>query len=175
MTTKLFFSWIIIVTFLWVGTASTLQAQTQPAEQAIITTSAIANISADKVWEVLRQMDNIPDLTQAVGSLTWTGPKGVGGIRKCLTPDKSGYFIEEILAFDDAARTYQWQVKEGVPAKNVFNSFRVVDLGYNQSMIVFTSNFEFMENPNMTEAQFTAFLQGASKEMAGNVIALAGK
>lgn len=175
MTTKLFFSFITVFTFLWAGTHTTLQAQTSSTNPAIITTSATANISADKVWEVLRQMDNIPQLTQAVGSLTWTGPKGVGGIRRCETPDKSGYFVEEILAFDDAARTYQWHVKEGVPAKNVINSFRVVDLGYNQSMIVFTSNFEFMENPNMTEAQFTAFLQGASKEMAGNVIALAKK
>lgn len=173
MTTKYFFLLTTLLAFLGTGLSTTAQAQT--TEQALITTSITADVSADKVWMVLRQLDNIPALTSTVGSITWKGPKGVGGERRCETPDGSGYFIEKILAFDDVARSYQWHVAEGVPAKNVINSFRVVDLGYNKSMIVFRSNFEFMENPNMTEAQFTAFLQGASKEMAGNVVALARK
>ncbi|MEM1003063.1 MAG: hypothetical protein AAGH46_10485 [Bacteroidota bacterium] len=48
-----------------------------------------------------------------------------------------------------------------------------MDLGYNKCMVVFTSKFEFVENPNMSEAQFKGFLQSASYEMATNAIALA--
>ena len=145
----------------------------QQSEDAIITTSAMANTSADKVWEQIRQLDNIDKLSSTVGSLTWTGPKGVGGERKCFTPDKSAYFVEKILEFDDKERTYQWQVAEGVPAKNVINRLRVVDLGYNKSMVIFTSKFSFIENPNMSEAEFKGFLQSASYEMAKNAISLA--
>lgn len=145
----------------------------QKTQDAIITTSAIADLSADQVWEQIRKMDNIPELSSAVGSLTWTGPKGVGGERKCVTPDESGYFVEKIREFDDKERTYEWQVVEGVPAKNVINRFRVVDLGYNKCMVLFTSRFEFIENPNMSEEQFKGFLQSASYEMATNAIALA--
>ncbi|MEO0899713.1 MAG: SRPBCC family protein [Bacteroidota bacterium] len=145
----------------------------QTPEDAIITTSAVANVSADQVWAQIRKLDNIAELSSLVGSLTWKGPKGVGGERKCVTPDKSGYFIERIREFDDQKRTYEWQVVEGVPAKNVINRYRVIDLGYNKSMVVFTSRFEFIENPNMNEDQFKAFLKSASYEMASNAIALA--
>ncbi len=166
---------IIIATTLlvWGYSCSTEKAMAQTTADAVITTSAIADISADEVWAQIRKLDNIPELSSAVGSLTWTGPKGVGGQRKCVTPDKSGFFIEKIREFNDQERTYEWQVVEGVPASNVINRFRVVDLGYNRCMVVFTSRFQFIENPNMTEEQFKAFLQSASYEMATNAIALA--
>jgi len=133
------------------------------------------NASADKVWEEIRKMDNIDEVSSYVSVLTWKGTKGVGGERKCVAPDGEGYYVEKIQQFDDTQRFYQWQVIEGIPAKNVKNSFKVVDLGFNKSMIVFRSNFEFMENPNMTEEQFKAFLASASAEMATNYAALAMK
>ena len=129
--------------------------------------------SADKVWKEIRKMDNIDKVSSYVAKLSWKGNKGVGGERKCVAPDGKGYYVEKIQQFDDAQRFYQWQVIEGVPAKNVKNSFKVVDLGYNKSMIIFRSNFEFMENPNMTEEQFKAFLSGASTEIANNYAKLA--
>lgn len=129
--------------------------------------------SADKVWEQIRKMDNIDKVSSYVAKLSWKGNKGVGGERKCVAPDGKGYHVEKIQQFDDAQRFYQWQVIEGVPAKNVKNSFKVVDLGYNKSMIIFRSNFEFMENPNMTEEQFKAFLSSASAELANNYSKLA--
>lgn len=129
--------------------------------------------SADRVWEEIRKMDNIDAVSSYVAKLTWKGNKGVGGERKCVAPDRKGYYVEKIQQFDDAQRTYQWQVVEGVPAKNVKNSFKVVDLGYNKSMIIFRSNFEFMENPNITEEQFKAFLSSASAEIANNYAKLA--
>jgi len=131
------------------------------------------NTSADKVWEEIRKMDNIDKVSSYVAKLSWKGNKGVGGERKCIAPDGKGYYVEKIQQFDDAQRFYQWQVIEGVPAKNVKNSFKVVDLGYNKSMIIFRSNFEFMENPNMTEGQFKAFLSSASAEIANSYAKLA--
>ncbi|MDC7998387.1 SRPBCC family protein [Gilvibacter sediminis] len=129
--------------------------------------------SADKVWEQIRKMDNIDKISSYVAKLSWKGNKGVGGERKCVAPDGKGYYVEKIQQFDDTQRYYQWEVVEGVPAKNVKNSFKVVDLGYNKSMIIFRSNFEFMENPNMTEEQFKAFFKGASTEIVTNYAKLA--
>lgn len=128
------------------------------------------DLSADLVWEQIRKMDNIDKISSFVGKVDWTGPKGVGGTRVCTTPDGKGHFKEEILKFNDNQRTYTWQVVEGVPAKTVINSFKVVDLGLNKSMIVWTSNYEFIENPNMTEGQFRGFLQGAVTEMVENMV-----
>jgi hypothetical protein len=58
---------------------------------------------------------------------------------------------------------------EGIPAKNVINSFKIVDLGLNKSMLVWTSNYEFIQNPNMTEDQFRGFLHSAVSEMVENM------
>ena len=152
-----------------------ISAQSIPAQSKApnITYSLEANVSADKVWEQIRIMDNIDKVSSYVGTLTWKGPKGVGGERKCIAPDGKGYYVEHIKSFNDDQRSVGWQVVEGVPAKNVFNSFKVVDMGYNKSMIVFRSNFEFIENPNMTKDQFYAFLNGAIKEITHKYVELA--
>jgi hypothetical protein len=159
---------IILLTF-------SSQSMTSQMKAPDITYSVEANVSADKLWEQIRIMDNIDLVSSYVAKVTWKGPKGVGGERKCVAPDGKGYYVEKVKSFNDDQRTYQWQVTEGVPAKNVFNSFKVVDLGYNKSMIIFRSNFEFMENPNMTKPQFEAFFNAASKEIVGNYIKLAQK
>ncbi len=160
---------IIFIAFAVLATIN-LNAQNSKADLSYV---SHVEISADKVWEEIRRMDNIDEISSLVGKVDWTGPKGVGGTRVCTTPDGKGYFKENILKFDDKQRTYTWQVVEGVPAKTVINSFKVVDLGLNQSMIVWTSNYEFVENPNMTEEQFRGFLEGAVTEMVDNMIAMA--
>ena len=167
---KIFKSFSLIILF----TLSTLTSEAQN-KAPNITYSVEANVSADKVWEQIRIMDNIDQVSSYVATLSWKGPKGVGGERKCVAPDGKGYYVEKIKSFNDNLRTYKWQVTEGVPAKNVFNSFKVVDMGYNKSMIVFRSNFEFIENPNMTKDQFYGFLNGAIKEITASYIELAKK
>ena len=132
-----------------------------------------ANVSADKVWEQVRKMDNIDEVSSFVGKVTWKGPHDVNGERTCTAPDGKGYFIEKIKVYNDAERFYQWQVIEGVPAKNVVNSFRVIDLGFDRSMIVFRSNYEYMQNPNMSSEAFKGFLTKASAEIAQNYVKLA--
>ena len=140
-----------------------------------MTYSVEVDVSADKLWEQIRIMDNIDEVSSYVATVTWRGPKGVGGERKCVAPDGKGYYVEKIKSFNDEQRLLRWQVIEGVPAKNVFNSFNVIDLGFNKSLIVFRSHYEFVENPNMTKAQFEAFLGSAVKEITANYVKLAKK
>jgi len=159
---------ITVTTLLILGSLSA-NAQNSKADLSYVST---VKLSADKVWEQIRVMDNIDKISSFVGKVDWTGPKGVGGSRLCTAPDGKGKFRENIIKFDDNQRTYTWQIVEGVPAK-VTNSFKVVDLGLNKSMIVWTSDYDFMENPNMTEEQFKAFMQGAVSEMIENMVKMA--
>lgn len=150
----------------------TSQANAQKAEP-VITVVRTVDLSADELWEQLRIMDNIDQLSSMVAEVKWTGDRGVGGQRVCTSADGQGYFKESIVEFSDAERTYSYAVVEGVPAKNMVNNFKVVDLGYKKAMIVWTTSFEFLENPQMNEEQFKGFLNNAAAEMITNTIALA--
>ena len=145
------------------------QIQAQKAD-ANVTLTKVVETSADKVWSKLRQMDDIDKYSSVVAKVKWTGEKGVGGQRVCTSADGQGYFKESIIGFDDQNRTYTYALVEGVPVKGMVNSFKVVDLGYQKSMIVWTSNYEqFMQNPQMTEEQFLSFLNQSANEMIANV------
>ncbi len=155
---------IAILCTVIISTLNILQAQTPLVTEI--------ESSADDVWEQIRKMDNIDELSSFVSKVQWKGPKNVGGERVCTSADGKGHFKEKITGFNDETRTYSYQVIEGVPAKNMNNTIKVVDLGYNKSMIVWTSNFEFIENPNMTNEQFSSFLTTARVEMVENIIKL---
>ena len=156
----------LVILFAFVlGTIGVVSAQTPFVKEV--------DRSADKVWEEIRKMDNIDVLSSFVSHVKWTGPKGVGGERVCTSADGQGYFRERVTGFDDKTRTYTYQVVEGVPAKNMNNMIKVVDLGYNKSMIVWTSAYEFIQNPNMTQTQFENFLTTARVEMVDNIIKMA--
>lgn len=134
------------------------------------------NKSADEVWKVLRQMDDIDKYSSNIAKVDWTGNKGIGGIRVCWTPDGKGYFKERIVGFDDATRSYSYSLIEGAPVKGMINTFKVVDLGFNKSKIVWWTNYdEFIKNPNMTKEQFHGFMKMSVTEMADNVSAAAKK
>ncbi|WP_378184089.1 SRPBCC family protein [Aquimarina sp. SS2-1] len=154
----------VILFILLISTTNVLQAQ--------IPLVTKIESSADEVWEQIRKMDNIDELSSFVSKVQWKGPKGIGGERVCTSSDGNGYFKEKITGFNDETRTYSYQVVEGVPAKNMNNMIKVVDLGYEKSMIVWTSSFEFIENPNMTKDQFNNFLTTARAEMVENIIKL---
>ncbi len=164
---KSFFVFVIL--FFGFNTQNVFAQQGEPA----ITVAKTVNLSADKVWAQLRIMDNIDKLSSLVSKVSWSGDHGVGGERVCTAADGQGYFKESIVAFSDTERTYSYAVVEGVPAKNMINNFKVIDLGYQKSMIIWTTSFEFMDNPQMTEEQFTGFLNNAINEMIGNTIVFA--
>ncbi|WP_020566794.1 SRPBCC family protein [Neolewinella persica] len=140
------------------------------SSDAKFTHTQVVDASADKVWTVLRQMDDIDKYSSAIAKVEWTGDKGVGGARVCTAPEGQGFYKESIVAFDDNARTYSYALIEGVPVKGMVNSFKVIDLGYQKSMVVWTSNYEaFMKNPQMTEEQFGSFIKMSIGEMVANV------
>lgn len=135
-----------------------------------ITNTIIVNANADVVWSVLRELDNVDEFSTSVAQVEWKGEKGVGGQRVCTTPDGKGSFTENITAFNDQNRTYSYAVVEGVPAKGMVNTFKVVNLGYKKSAIVWFSEYDsFVQNPKMDESQFINFVDSSSKEMIANV------
>lgn len=147
------------------------QVQAQNAD-ANKTYTKVVDASADAVWTVLRKMDEIQNYSKGIAKVDWTGPKDVGGQRVCYAPDNKGFYKENIVGYDDTNRTYSYAVIEGIPVKGMVNTWNVVDLGYNKSMIVWSSKFEqFMENPQMTKEQFFGFIDQNLNEMVGNVIA----
>jgi len=143
---------------------------------ANVTLTKVVDTSADNVWGKLRQMDDIDKYSSVISKVKWTGEKGIGGQRVCTSADGQGYFKENIVAFDDQNRTYTYALVDGIPAKGMINNFKVIDLGYQKSMIVWTSNYEqFMKNPQMTEEQFLGFLNQSAGEMLTNVAIAAAK
>lgn len=163
----------LLAAFLSIGITAPLTAQSSDAN---FTVTKIVSASADQVWTVLRKMDDIDKYSSLIAKVKWDGNKGVGGQRTCTAPEGQGYFKESIVQFDDVARTYSYALLEGVPVKGMVNSFKVVDLGYQKSMIVWTSSYdEFMTNPEMTEDQFAGFINNSIQEMIGNVVKAAKK
>ncbi|MEO0573729.1 MAG: hypothetical protein AAF039_18670, partial [Bacteroidota bacterium] len=87
------------------------------------------------------------------------------------TADKPAY-TETVVEFDDEKRFYSYVV-QGVPAKNMLNSFKVVDLGYHKCMVVWNSSgWTFIENPQMNKEQFLGFLNSASDQMMSKLYEL---
>ncbi len=157
------------------GSFSTGKVVAQNSD-AQFTVTKIAEVSADDIWTILREMDDIDQYSAGIAKVTWVGNKGVGGQRTCTAPQGQGFFKESIVQFDDNARTYSYALLEGVPVKGMVNSFKVVDLGYNKSMIVWTSQYDvFMTNPQMSEEQFAGFIHSSLNEMIANVITAAKK
>ncbi len=145
---------------------------------AIVTKTQVINASADDVWERLRQLDKLEEIIPDFLANSWLvgGAKpGVGVQRSCSAPDaKKGEasYTETIVEYDDEKRFYSYAVV-GVPAKNMVNSFKVVDLGYNRCMVVWNSSgWEFMENPQMTKEQFLGFLNSAGDAMMAGLFRL---
>lgn len=146
-------------------------AQTADAD---FTFTRVVDASSDDVWGVLRDLDNIDELSKFVARVEYTGENGVGGTRVCYAPEGDGFYKESIVGFDDAGRSYRYAVTEGVPASGMVNGFKVVDLGYRKSMIVWTSSYDaFVDNPRMTEEQFRGFIESAIADMLDNVVAKA--
>ena len=163
--TALFFSFIFV--------------NTTTAQKASFVKSQIVEASADEVWERLRKLDGLEEIVPHLLTDTWlignTKP-GVGTKRSCTapgTPKGQASYTETITEFSDAERYYRYAITEGTPTKNMVNSLRVVDLGYQKCMVVWTSDREgFVKNPNMTEEQFNEFLTMAGQSVVDGVAKL---
>lgn len=159
---------LVALTILFTLGLSTTNAVAQNADAKLVHTQ-IVDKSADDVWKIVRNLD-FSKYSSTIGNVKVTGNHEAGASRVCATPDGKGQFKENILAYDNVNRTYTYAVVEGVPVKGLINNFKVVDLGFNKSMIVWWSNYEaFMKNPQMTEEQFTAFMQSSIQEITTNM------
>ena len=133
--------------------------------------SKIINKSADKFWETVRQMDKIDKYSSNIARVEWTGNMGKGGQRVCYTPDGKGYFKEKIVAYNESTRSFSYSLLEGAPVKGMVNTIQVVDLGYGRCVFVFWSHYEqFIENPQMTQEQFHAFMNSSLEEMTEKMV-----
>ena len=130
-----------------------------------MTQTLIIDTGADKLWGLVRQLDDIDKYSSTITEVEFTGNMGVGGERVCTSSDGNGFLREKIIAFDDRFRTYSYSLIEGVPVKGMVNTFKVVNLGYNKCALIWSSKYEeFLYNPDMTEEQFIAFMDSASTE-----------
>ncbi len=128
--------------------------------------SKIINMSADKLWKTVRQIDKIDKYSSNIARVEWTGKIGKGGQRVCYTPDGKGYFKEKIVAYNESAKSFSYSLLEGAPVKGMVNTIKVVDLGYDKCVFVFWSEYkQFIENPQMTQEQFHAFMTSSLEEM----------
>lgn len=69
---------IFVIALLLVGLSTGLKAQSSDAK---VTMTKIVNASADDVWTVIRQMDDLDAYSSLIGSVDWTGAHGIGGQR----------------------------------------------------------------------------------------------
>lgn len=133
-----------------------------------ISYSVSINKSADKVWKTLRQLDGLEKIAPQIfthTSINTREPK-VGCVRTCIAQDKSKW-VETIVEFSDETRFFKYQLDEGpVPAKNMVNTLRVIDLGYNKCLFVWTSTFDFLKNPNVTEKKFKELMLGSIAQIS---------
>lgn len=165
-----FFS-LLLAALTVAGFGESLSAQTADAD---LTITRVIDASADEVWAQIRDLDALAKHSTIIAKVDFQGPEAAGGQRTCTTPDGQGKFVESILEFSDANRSYRYAVVEGTPAKNLVNAFKVVDLGYNRCMIVWTSEYEaFMQNPQMTEDQFRGFMTNSLNEILDSYTAAA--
>jgi len=159
---------LVAFAFLFAFGFNNTNASAQNADAKLVHTQIVEK-SADDVWKIVRNLD-FSKYTQTIDQVKVIGQAGAGSSRVCSTPDEKGQFKENILAYDDVNRTYTYAVVEGVPVKGLINNFKVIDLGYNKSMIVWWSNYEaFMQNPQMNEQQFTAFMKSSVNEIVTNM------
>lgn len=144
-----------------------------------ITKTQIIEASADEVWERLRKIDKLEEIIPDFLASSWivdNAQPGVGVKRSCAapgTPKGQASYTEQVVEYDDEKRYYAYAVIEGIPAKNMLNSFKVIDLGYKKCLVIWHSiGGEFIENPNMTKEQFLEFLNAASDAMMAGLYKL---
>jgi len=145
--------------------AATHMAEAQKVQRPTpkVVKTRIVNAPAKKVWKEIGRLDKLEEvIPQYLSKTTLSGTPRIGVKRHCETPDGSGYFKEQIVEYDEEAMFYRYVMTEGtIPAKNVNNSARVISLGKNQSMIIWTGSFEYIENPQMSKEQLGGFFNQA--------------
>ncbi|MDN3355863.1 SRPBCC family protein [Actinomadura sp. DC4] len=97
--------------------------------------SAVLPVSADRVWEAIRDFGSIADWHPGIASAELKGGAGdqVGAVRR-LTGPGGELFVERLLILDDTARSYTYEILESpFPVRAYEATMRVTpvtDTGY---------------------------------------------
>lgn len=123
------------------------------------------NVPASEVWERLRKLDGLEEIIPEVIGKSWVidgQEPGKGAQRACAMPGQSAEeasLVEKVLEFSDEDRFYSYTITQGVPVKNMLNSFKVDELADGRSKVIWEATMgEFIENTNMTQPEFEAFV-----------------
>ena len=154
---------IVLAAIIMIAATQMAQAQKVQRPTPKVVKTRIVNAPADKVWQWIGRLDKLEEIIpQYLSKSSLNDIPKIGVKRHCETPDGSGYYKEQIVEYDEEAMYYCYVMTEGtIPAKNVNNTARVIPLGDQQSMIIWTGYFEYIENPNMSKAQFEGFMNQA--------------
>jgi len=109
-------------------------------------------IPADQVWQLIGGLGSLPDWIPAISNLEL----GEGGrIRRFSLPGAA--FIERLMAFDEAGRTYSYAIVESpVAQKDYLSVIRVIDLGEAGSRVEWSGTFTPV---GLSDAEVTAVFQ----------------
>lgn len=80
---------------------------------------------ADQVWQLIGGLGSLPDWIPAISNLELS--EG-GRVRSFALPGAA--FVERLMAFDEAGRSYSYGIVQSpAPQKDYLSTIRVVDLG----------------------------------------------
>ncbi|WP_338764459.1 SRPBCC family protein [Bernardetia sp. ABR2-2B] len=137
----------------------------------VLVKTQVVDASAKETWKVVAQFDNLAELTpNFLHSVKIKGKIGEGCERTCTSPDQKSFYKEKVTHFNKKEMYYRYALTEGsIPVKNMDNSFRVIPLGKTQSLIVWTTSYDYVENPNMSKEKLAGFMNAAITEMLTNI------
>ena len=120
------------------------------------------NSSADAVWKTVGAIGNVEQYIPMIKSSTLQG-SGLGAKRTCiLTNEKGeemGQLEEEIIEFDDNAKTYSYALTSGpFPVENYVGTVKVTNLGDNTCELEWSSK---CEPKGITEEEVSKMLHDA--------------
>ncbi|GAB2664407.1 SRPBCC family protein [Saccharopolyspora gloriosae] len=119
--------------------------------------SAVVPATADAVWELVRDFNGLPRWHPAIKTSEVEGgasPAEVGAVRR-LTLADGGVVRERLVALDDAARAYTYDITEGpFPVRSYRSTIRVLPItATGQAFVEWYSDYDADagDEPNLDE------------------------
>jgi hypothetical protein len=120
------------------------------------------NSPADMVWKTVGAISNVEQYIPMIKSSTVQG-SGLGAKRTCIVTNEKGEEMgkleEDIIKFDDHAKTYSYAITSGpFPVENYIGTVKVTDLGSNTCELEWSSK---CDAKGMDEKEVSNMLHGA--------------
>ncbi|MBL4662642.1 MAG: SRPBCC family protein [Flavobacteriaceae bacterium] len=140
--------------------STTVMAQKEKKHKVIEQTlkSDTINVSADSLWEILREFDKVGEWTS-----TLDHSKGAGEVKfkgttcnERVCQSKNTKLVEKLIMFDDDKKELAYELIEGAPGfvKLARNHWKVYEISPNQSVV--------QMNVTMHLSKFMGFLLGGA-------------